>query len=33
VKVTNAELTAVPLVPHAFQGAWNYTINAQSDVA
>ena len=33
VKVTDAELAAVPLEPHEFQGAWNYTINAQSDAA
>ena len=33
VKVTDAELAGVPLVPHEFQGAWNYTINAQSDAA
>ena len=30
VKVTNAELAAVPLEPHDFHGEWNYTINAQS---
>ena len=33
VKVTDAELAAIPLAPHEFQGAWNYTINAQSDAA
>jgi len=33
VKITDAELAAVPLAPHEFQGAWNYTINAQSDAA
>ncbi len=33
VKVTDAELTAVPLEPHDFHGEWNYTINAQSDAA
>lgn len=33
VKVTDAELAAVPLVPHEWHGEWNYTINAQSDVA
>ncbi len=33
VKVTDAELAAVPLAPHEFQGAWNYTISAQSDPA
>ncbi len=26
VKVTNAELEAVPLTGHAFHGEWNYTI-------
>jgi hypothetical protein len=29
-KVSDAELAAVPLTPHEFHGAWNYTI-AQSD--
>ena len=29
VKITNAQLAAVPLAPHAFHGEWNYTINAQ----
>ena len=33
VKVTDAELAAVPLAPHDFQGVWNYTIAAQSDAA
>jgi len=33
VKVTDAELAAVPLAPHDFQGVWNYTISAQSDAA
>jgi hypothetical protein len=33
VKVTNAELADVPLVPHDWHGDWNYTITAQSDVA
>jgi transposase len=33
VKVTDAELAALPLAPHEFQGVWNYTINAQSDGA
>jgi Rhodopirellula transposase DDE domain len=33
VKITNAELAAVPLVPHEWHGDWNYTITAQSDVA
>jgi transposase len=32
VKVTDAELAALPLRPHEFHGEWNYTI-AQSDVA
>ncbi len=27
VKVTNAELAAVPLVPQDFHGEWNYTIS------
>lgn len=30
VKISNAELAAVPLDPHDFHGEWNYTINAQS---
>ena len=29
VKITNAQLAAVPLAPHTFHGEWNYTINAQ----
>jgi len=33
VKVTDADLAAVPLDPHDFHGEWNYTINAQSDPA
>ena len=33
VKVSEAELATVPLVPHDFHGEWNYTINAQSDQA
>jgi transposase len=32
VKISNAELAAVPLVPHDWHGEWNYTI-AQSDQA
>jgi len=28
VKVTDAELDAVPLIRHAFHGDWNYTISA-----
>lgn len=27
VKVTNAQMNAVPLTPHAFHGEWNYTIH------
>jgi Rhodopirellula transposase DDE domain len=30
VRITDAELAAVPLDPHEFHGEWNYTINAQS---
>jgi len=26
IKVTDAELAAVPLTRHAFHGEWNYTI-------
>ena len=33
VKITDAELTAVPTTPHDWHGDWNYTINAQSDAA
>ena len=33
VRITDAELAAVPLSPHDWHGDWNYTINAQSDVA
>jgi transposase len=33
VHVTDAELRAVPLSPHDWHGDWNYTIDAQSDVA
>jgi len=33
VKITDTELAAVPLTPHDFHGEWNYTINAQSDLA
>ena len=33
VKITDAELAAVPLHPHDFHGEWNYTITAQSDQA
>ncbi len=31
VKITDAELAAVPLHPHDWHGEWNYTINAQPD--
>jgi hypothetical protein len=31
VKITDAELAALPLAPHNWHGEWNYTINAQSD--
>ena len=30
VKVSDAELAALPLGPHEWHGEWNYTINAQS---
>jgi len=33
VKITEAQLAAVPLEPHDWHGEWNYTINAQSDPA
>jgi hypothetical protein len=33
VKITDAQLAAVPLAPHTFHGEWNYTINAQPDSA
>jgi hypothetical protein len=33
VKISDAELAAVPLVAHDWHGEWNYTINAQSDLA
>ena len=33
VKITDAELAAVPLTPHDFHGEWNYTINAQTNPA
>ena len=33
VRITDTELEAVPLSPHDWHGDWNYTINAQSDVA
>jgi hypothetical protein len=33
VKITDAELAAVPLQPHDWHGEWNYTINAQPNLA
>ena len=33
VKISDAELAAVPLTPHDFHGEWNYTINAHSDLS
>ena len=33
VKITDAELAAVPLHPHTFHGEWNYTITAQPNPA
>ncbi len=33
VKITDAELAAVPLHPHDWHGEWNYTINAQPNLA
>jgi hypothetical protein len=33
VKITDAELAAVPLQPHEWHGDWNYDITAQSDLA
>ena len=32
VKVTDAELAAVPLAPHEFQGAWNYAVDARDQM-
>ncbi|MGI9119660.1 MAG: ISAzo13-like element transposase-related protein, partial [Acidimicrobiales bacterium] len=29
VKITDAQLAAVPLEPHDFHGEWNYTLAAQ----
>lgn len=29
VKITDAELAAIPLTPHSWHSDWNYTINAQ----
>lgn len=33
VKISDAELAAVPLIPHEWHGDWNYTISAHSVVA
>jgi hypothetical protein len=33
VQITNEQLAAVPLEPHQFHGEWNYTINAQPNLA
>ena len=33
VKISDAELAAVPLSPHDFHGEWNYTITAQPNQA
>jgi hypothetical protein len=33
IKISDTELAAVPLTPHEWHGEWNYTINAQSDLA
>ena len=33
IKITDAELAAVPLHPHDWHGEWNYTINAQPNLA
>jgi transposase len=33
IKITDTELAALPLTPHDFHSEWNYTINAQSDLA
>ena len=33
VKITDAQLAAVPLHPHDWHGEWNYTINAQPNPA
>ena len=33
IKITDAELAAIPLHPHDWHGEWNYTINAQADRA
>ena len=33
IKITDAQLAAVPLHPHDWHGEWNYTINAQPNLA
>jgi hypothetical protein len=33
LRITDKQLAAVPLRPHDWHGEWNYTINAQSDLA
>jgi hypothetical protein len=33
IRITDTQLAAVPLTPHDFHGEWNYTINAQTDLA
>jgi len=33
IKITDAELAAIPLHPHDWHGEWNYTINAQPNPA
>jgi Rhodopirellula transposase DDE domain len=33
IRISDAELAAVPLTPHDFHSEWNYTINAHSDLS
>jgi hypothetical protein len=33
VKITDKQLSALPLEPHEFHGEWNFTLNAQSNPA
>jgi len=33
ITITDAQLAAVPLTPHNWHGEWNYTINAQPNMA
>ena len=33
VKITDAQLAALPIQPHHWHGEWNYTLDAQSNVA